>query len=275
MSRLCARRYSNLIVTAGLVLCIAACGDIQSARQEEPSNPAACLENDKDYLLDLAARYEAFEVHEELAGATPRIALARVIAQMGEQKVDLVAVRPAKGCTGAYTSLDSWMGSSIEVLTAFMTQESESLVFNLMLDASADKRLAAININSALEHIGQPATLTVPEDLENEISRDDVSRVLDAPEVEVVEESLGFRIQERNNVWWKFAYQFELQNNTSRQQSVNVDIKFLDADGYVVDDARAYDITIPPNGTTVHSDSTLIDTSEASSVVSIRVADLR
>ena len=267
-----------LIATVGLMFVFAACGETQSAAQEtpgegEPSNPAACLESDQDYLLELATRYETFEIYADLAGSTPRLALAKVIAEMGDHQIDLVSIRPTRGCTGAFTSLNSWMGSSIKMLSAFLAQASESRMLDLIRAVEADKRLAAININGALEHIGQAPQLTVPE--ESEFGSGDVSRSRDAPDVEVVNGSLSFRVQERNNVWWKFAYKFTLRNNTSREQSVNVDIKFLDSDDFVVDDARAYGIDVPAFGTTEHSDSTLIDRSEASSVVSIRVDEPR
>ena len=100
-----------------------------------------------------------------------------------------------------------------------------------------------------------------------------VSETPSTPPVELVEGSLGFRIQERNTVWWKFAYQFTLRNNTDRQRSLNLEIKFVDSDGFVVDDATAYDVVVPADGTVTHSDSTLIDASEAGSVTGIQIKE--
>lgn len=239
----------------------------------DPSvDPAECLESDEKYLLDLAARFSAFEIHVELAGSTPRLALANVVADMAGQKIDLVSIRPTNGCTGAYTTLASWMTTSIEGFSAFLAQRSDSYVIELLDAADEAKQTAAANINKAFESIGKPSILTVAGDAGESV---EIAENPSTPAVQIVEGSLGFRVQERNNVWWKFAYQFELRNNTNRQQAVNMEIKFVDSDGYVVDDATAYDITIPANGTTVHSDSTLIDASEAPSVAGIHIEERR
>ena len=271
MSGLRVYRLAGLIAMLGMIFGLAGCN---GSAPQTPADPTACFESDKDYILKLVAKYQTFETYAELAGSTPRLALPAVITKMNEQQLEVVALKPSSGCTGAYTSLSSWMTKYINSLTAFMTQKPDLRVAQLIREADEWQVLAATNLNRALENIGQTSMLTVPEGGLSNVPAEDLQKaveVANAPDVEVVDGSASFRVQERNNVWWKFAYRFELRNNADREQSVDVEIKFVDSDGYEVDDARAYDITIPANGTTVHSDSTLIDTSEARSVTGIRI----
>ncbi len=233
------------------------------------SDPTECLERDEKYLLDLAARFSAFEIYNELAGTTPRMSLANVISKMSDQQIDLISVRPATGCAGAYTRLADWMAKAIDSFSAFLAQKSDSHVVELIDAADQAKQSAALAINEALKSIGQTPIL----DVEGAAQNAPVSETPSTPPVELVEGSIGFRIQERNNVWWKFAYQFTLRNNTDRQRSLNLEIKFVDSDGFVVDDATAYDVVVPADGTVTHSDSTLIDASEAGSVTGIQIKE--
>ena len=164
------------------------------------------------------------------------------------------------------------MTLSIEAFQAFLARRPDSVVSAAIREAAAEKNRAAVNINLALAHIGKAPLLSEPESSGSE-SQPTTPTAPAVPNVEFVEDSLGFRIQERNNSWWKFAYQFTLKNNTDQVIAVSVDVKFLDADGFVVDDAIAYDIKVPARGTKAYSDSTLIDASEAASVVSIQIEE--
>ena len=114
-----------------------------------PDDPTSCLESDSDYLVDLASRYTAFEIYVDLANTTPRLALASVVGDMAQQRIDLVSNKPVEGCIGAYTDLESWMAISIEAFQAFLAQRSDSAVQAYLRNAEAAKRLAATNINRA------------------------------------------------------------------------------------------------------------------------------
>ena len=51
--------------------------------------------------------------------------------------------------------------------------------------------------------------------------------------VEIVD--ISTKVTEQNNVWWKYAWNLTLKNNTDREKSVRAEIKWLDAEGFVVD----------------------------------------
>ena len=125
------------------------------------SDPTECLERDEKYLLDLAARFSAFEIYNELAGTTPRRSLANVISKMSDQQIDLISVRPATGCAGAYTRLADWMAKAIDSFSAFLAQKSDSHVVELIDAADQAKQSAALSINEALKSIGQTPILDV------------------------------------------------------------------------------------------------------------------
>ena len=92
------------------------------------------------------------------------------------------------------------------------------------------------------------------------------------PRIEVVKGTLGYRIQEQNSVWWKFAYQFTLKNNTDRPVSLDIKVKFLDSDGFVVDETLLWGVTVPASEQEhVISDSALIDAGEAPKVAGLKL----
>ena len=226
-----------------------------------------CLESDERYLLDLAARHSAFEVREEIAGSTPRMSLGNIVADMGDERIDLLSVRPTQGCTGAYTVLDLWMTTSIEGFQAFLGQSPDVRVAELLHYASELKILAAIRINRALEDIGKAPVLAVPSNAD----RDDISMSSMTPAIGLVEGSLNFNVEERDDVWWTFVYEFEVKNNLRQRKSVYVIVKFLDAQGVVVEETTASEFSIPPYGTIMHRDSTRIAASEAPRVIDMRI----
>ena len=147
MSGLRVYRLAGLIAMLGMIFGLAGCN---GSAPQTPADPTTCMESDKDYILDLVSKYQTFETYHELAGSTPRLALPAVITKMNEQQLEVVALKPSSGCTGAYTALSSWMAESINSLTAFMTQKPDLRVAQLMREADEWQVLAATNLNRAL-----------------------------------------------------------------------------------------------------------------------------
>jgi hypothetical protein len=73
---------------------------------------------------------------------------------------------------------------------------------------------------------------------------------------------------------WHYGYTLKLRNNTSKATNVNLRIKFLDADGYVVDDALMNNVFVPANTEQDYEDYKLIDSTLAARVKSVK-AELR
>ena len=53
---------------------------------------------------------------------------------------------------------------------------------------------------------------------------------------------MNYEITEKNPAWWKFSWQATLKNNTTSTVDFFINVKFLDQEGFVVDD----DIVNPP-----------------------------
>ena len=70
---------------------------------------------------------------------------------------------------------------------------------------------------------------------------------------------LKYKVTEKNQVWWKFAWQVTLKNNTAYKIQFFVDVYFLDEDGFIIDDDIEA-LTIPPGGTAIVRGAALIDT---------------
>jgi len=73
-------------------------------------------------------------------------------------------------------------------------------------------------------------------------------------------QSVQYRITEKNDVWWRFAWTLKI-NNTGIEPLVGLrtDIKFLDSEGFVVDTDTEYGIYIAPGETRTIRENTLID----------------
>lgn len=86
--------------------------------------------------------------------------------------------------------------------------------------------------------------------------------------IEIVD--ISTRVTESNSVWWKYAWNLTLKNNTDRDRTVTAEIKWVDADGFVVDDDTAYSLVVPANSEKTFNDYQLIDTSVAPDVEGIK-----
>lgn len=87
------------------------------------------------------------------------------------------------------------------------------------------------------------------------------------PTIDIV--SIDTKITERNSVWSKFSWVLKLKNNTDRQKSVSVDLKWVDEGGFVLDDHQEYNLKVPANQEATFNDYILIDASVADNVVGV------
>lgn len=76
------------------------------------------------------------------------------------------------------------------------------------------------------------------------------------------------RVTERNDTWWKMSWQFTANSGEGTGGDVAATLKFVDVDGFIVDEATEY-ITIRPGAGETFSGFQLVDTSVASRVTSI------
>lgn len=89
----------------------------------------------------------------------------------------------------------------------------------------------------------------------------------DTPSIEIVDVST--RVTEANSVWSKYAWNLTLKNNTDRERTVTAEIKWTDAEGYVVDTDTEYGLVIPANSEKTFNDYDLIDASVAGDIESV------
>lgn len=89
-----------------------------------------------------------------------------------------------------------------------------------------------------------------------------------AQAIEIVD--ISTRVTESNSVWSKFAWNLTLKNNTDRSRSVRAEIKWVDKDGFVVDSATEYSLSIPAGEEKTFNDYILIDASSAGDVDGVK-----
>lgn len=86
--------------------------------------------------------------------------------------------------------------------------------------------------------------------------------------VEIIDVST--KVTEQNSVWWKYAWVLTLKNNTDRDRTVTAELKWVDADGFVIDSDTEYSLTIPAGEEKTFNDFALVSTPGASDVDSIQ-----
>jgi len=59
--------------------------------------------------------------------------------------------------------------------------------------------------------------------------------------------SIRTRVTESNELWWKYAWKLTLRSRCNRSLALEVEIKFLDQDGFIVDTDLAYDLFLRPH----------------------------
>ncbi len=89
------------------------------------------------------------------------------------------------------------------------------------------------------------------------------------PDYEIA--SIKTRVTETNDIWWKYAWILEVTNNSSSDFLLDAEVQFQDADGFVIDSARAYNLLPRAGETTSFSDYTLITMPGAQSVDGVYV----
>lgn len=94
-----------------------------------------------------------------------------------------------------------------------------------------------------------------------------VGSISNSSKVEIVD--ISTRVTESNSVWSKYAWKLTLKNNTDREQSVTAEIKWTDAEGFVVDTDTEYGLVIPANSEKTFNDFDLIDASVAGDIESV------
>lgn len=77
------------------------------------------------------------------------------------------------------------------------------------------------------------------------------------------------RVTEANSSWSKYAWKLTIRNMTADALALEAVIEFLDADGFVVDDDREYNLVLGPNQEQTFTGYDLIDASAAPRVAQV------
>lgn len=79
------------------------------------------------------------------------------------------------------------------------------------------------------------------------------------------------KVTEKNAVWWKHSWIFTINNAGTRDRVMNVEITWLDADGFVLDSSREYDLNVPAGTEKTFSGYQLVDIQVAPKVDGINI----
>lgn len=79
-----------------------------------------------------------------------------------------------------------------------------------------------------------------------------------------------WKVTEQNQSWWRVAYQVQVRNSAGDQSRRTIDVKFLDAEGFEIDDERIYGVVVPPGETKTFTGSALINVPGAANVKNIK-----
>ena len=82
---------------------------------------------------------------------------------------------------------------------------------------------------------------------------------------------ITYRVTERNNVWWRFAWRLTVRNSGDTIERFDAIIEFQDADGFVIDTDHEYDLAVGPNSEHTFTGSALIDADVAQDVAQVYV----
>ena len=87
-------------------------------------------------------------------------------------------------------------------------------------------------------------------------------------------DELATRVTERNDLWWRFAWQLTLTNTTDRTLVFDATIDLQDADGFTVDTDFAFGLDLEPGETRTFGGSALVS-SESAELIARYAATLR
>lgn len=71
------------------------------------------------------------------------------------------------------------------------------------------------------------------------------------------------RVTEQNDVWWKYAWKLTIENSSTHNICLSGEVKFCDADGFIVDTDMLYSIIVSANSSEIFTGFVLIDTDVA------------
>jgi hypothetical protein len=74
------------------------------------------------------------------------------------------------------------------------------------------------------------------------------------------------RVTESNDSWWRYAWKLTIRNESSADRSFNATLEFQDADGFVIDSATEYNLSVPAHGDRTFTGYTLVSLPGASRV---------
>ena len=81
---------------------------------------------------------------------------------------------------------------------------------------------------------------------------------------------ISTKVMEQNSVWWKYAWNLKLKNNTPQDRTTMITIKWIDSEGFVLDSHTEYSLAVPANQEKTFNDFVLVDASIAGNVDSVK-----
>jgi len=81
--------------------------------------------------------------------------------------------------------------------------------------------------------------------------------------------TIGGKVTERNDVWWKYAWKLVLKNKSNQAQTCNATVEFQDAEGFIVDSDRVRGLTVPAGGEETFTGFSLVTAEVAGNVARV------
>lgn len=83
--------------------------------------------------------------------------------------------------------------------------------------------------------------------------------------------NVSYAITEQNEIWWRYAWKFTVNNPGSWPINFNAKIQYLDANGFEVDTGYEYGLSVAANSSQDFAGSDLVLVSVAPRVASVKV----
>lgn len=74
------------------------------------------------------------------------------------------------------------------------------------------------------------------------------------------------KVTEKNNSWWRYSWRLTVYNNSDRPRAFRAKLKFLDSEGFVLDDRSTASLSLEANETRTFTDYVLVRMPGAASV---------